>query len=58
VLTRYARNRRLSDAVRQWALGSLRGSPGARTYYDAVRGRRIGHQAALRQLDDRLIGIL
>ena len=31
VLARYARNRRLSDAVRQWALGSLRGSPGARS---------------------------
>jgi hypothetical protein len=58
VLARYARNRRLSDAVRQWALGSLRGSPGARTYYDALRGRKIGHEAALRQLGNRLVGIL
>ena len=41
VLARYARNRRLSDAVRQWALGSLRGSPGARAYYDAMRARKI-----------------
>jgi hypothetical protein len=54
----YARNRRLSDAVRQWALGSLRGSPGARSYYDALRARKIGHEAALRQLGNRLVGIL
>ncbi len=58
VLARYARNRRLSDAVRQWALGSLRGSPGARTYYDTMRDRKIGHEAALRQLGNRLVGIL
>jgi transposase len=58
VLARYARNRRLSDAVRQWALGSLRGSPGARAYYDAMRDRKIGHEAALRQLGNRLVGIL
>ena len=58
VLARYARNRRLSDAVRQWALGSLRGSPGARGYYDALRARNIGHEAALRQLGNRLVGIL
>jgi transposase len=58
VLARFARNRRFSDAVRQWALGSLRGSPGARTYYDAMRDRKIGHEAALRQLGNRLVGIL
>jgi hypothetical protein len=29
-----------------------------RTYYDALRKRGIGHQAALRQLDNRLAGIL
>ena len=58
MLARYARNRRLSDAVRQWALGSLRGSPGARAYYDAMRARKIGHEAALRQLANRLVGIL
>ena len=58
VLARYARNRRLGDAVQQWALSSLRGSPGARAYYDAMRARKIGHQAALRQLANRLVGIL
>ncbi len=58
VLARYARNDRLGDAVQQWAFGSLRGSPGARAYYDALRARKIGHQAALRQLANRLVGIL
>src|ERR687895_2507142 len=33
VLARYARNRRLGDALQQWAFCSLRGSPGARAYY-------------------------
>jgi hypothetical protein len=58
VLARYARNDRLGDAVRQWAFGSLKGSPGARAYYDTLRARNIGHQAALRQLANRLVGIL
>ncbi len=58
VLARYARNSRLGDAVQQWAFGSLKGSPGARAYYDALRARNIGHQAALRQLANRLVGIL
>jgi len=58
VIARYARNRRLGDAVHQWAFCSLRGSPGARAYYRALRNRGIGHQAALRQLGNRLVGIL
>ncbi|WP_446220645.1 IS110 family transposase [Micromonospora sp. IBHARD004] len=58
VLARYARNRRLSDAVHQWAFCSLKGSPGARAYYDTLRARGTGHQAALRQLGNRLVGIL
>jgi Transposase IS116/IS110/IS902 family len=58
VLARYARNRRLADALQQWAFCSLRGSPGARAYYQQLRDRKIGHQAALRQLANRLVGIL
>jgi transposase len=58
VLARHVRNDRLGDAVHQWALGALRGSPGARAYYDAMRARNIGHHAALRQLGNRLVGIL
>ena len=58
VLARYARNRRLGDAIHQWAFCALTSSPGARTYYDTLRGRGIGHHAALRQLGNRLVGIL
>jgi transposase len=58
VIARYAKNDRLADALQQWAFGSLRGSPGARAYYDALRARKIGHQAALRQLANRHVGIL
>ena len=58
MLARYARNTRLGDAVQQWAFGSLNRSPGARAYYDSLRARNIGHQAALRQLPNRLVGIL
>jgi len=58
VIARYARNTRLADSAQQWAFGSLKGSPGARAYYDTLRTRNIGHQAALRQLANRLIGIL
>jgi len=33
-------------------------SPGARAYYDAMRAWNMGHHAALRQLADRLVGVL
>jgi len=58
VLARYARNDRLADALQQWAFGSMRGSPGAKAYYQALKARKIGHQAALRQLGNRWVGIL
>jgi transposase len=58
VLARYARNRRLADALHQWAFCAMRGSPGARAYYQQLRARGTGHQAALRQLANRLVGIL
>ena len=58
VLARYARNRRLSDAIHQWAFCALTASPGARAYYDTLRARGTGHHAALRQLGNRLVGIL
>lgn len=58
VIARYARNRRLGDALQQWAFCSMRGSPGATAYYHQLRARNIGYQAALRQLANRLVGIL
>lgn len=58
VLARYATNRRLGAALHMQAYAALAGSPGARAYYDALRGRNSGHHAALRQLANRLVGIL
>lgn len=58
VLARYARNRRLGDALFQQAFAALKKSPGARAYYDAMRARGIGHNDALRRLANRLVGIL
>ncbi len=58
VLARYARNDRLADALHQQAFCALSASPGARTYYDSLRTRGAGHHAALRQLSNRLVGIL
>jgi transposase len=57
-LARYARNHRLADALHQQAFCALNASPGARAYYDTLRARGTGHHAALRQLGNRLVGIL
>jgi hypothetical protein len=40
------------------AFTALRNSPGARVYYDQLRARGLHHNAALRQLANRLVGIL
>ncbi len=58
VLARYATNRRLGAALHMQAYAAPTGSPGARAYYDQLRGRNIRHHAALRQLANRLVGIL
>jgi transposase len=58
VLARYVHNDRLLDALGLQALAALTSSPGARAYYDQIRGRGAGHRAALRQLGNRLGGIL
>jgi len=58
VLARYVRNNRLADALHHQAFSALSGSPGARAYYDALRDRDISYNAALRQLGNRLVGIL
>jgi hypothetical protein len=58
VLARHARNRRLADATDQWAFCSLTKSSGARAYYDELRGRGKTHRQAVRQLANRLVGVL
>ena len=58
VLARYARNRRLGDALLLQAYAALRVSPGARAHYDRQRARGATHYQALRTLANRLVGIL
>lgn len=57
-LARFVHNDRLIDALNSQAFNSLLRSPGARAYYDRQRARGAGHNAALRQLANRLVGIL
>jgi transposase len=58
VHARYVHNDRLLDALGRQAFCALRTSAGARAYYDRIRARGTGHHAALRQLGNRLVGIL
>jgi len=58
VAARFIRNDRLTDALMAQAFAALTASPGARALYDAERARGAGHNAALRKLANRLVGIL
>ncbi|PXY28417.1 transposase [Prauserella muralis] len=57
-LARFIHNDRLIDALMTQAFAALKASPGARAYYDRQRARGVGHNPALRQLANRLVGIL
>ena len=56
VLARRARNKRLYDAIDQWAFCSLQASP--RAYYDQRRAAGDTHHQALRALGNRWVAIL
>jgi hypothetical protein len=58
VIARFVHNDRLIDALTAQAYTALNVSPGARAYYDRCRARDVNHSAALRQLANRLVGIL
>jgi hypothetical protein len=58
VMARFIRNDRLTGALMAQALSALGGSPGARAFYDAQRAAGVEHNAALRKLANRLVGIL
>ena len=58
VLARYVRNRRLYDAIDQWAFCAISTSPGARVFYDQHRAADDTHHQALRAVGNRLVGIL
>ena len=57
-LARFVHNDRLLDALTGQAFAALVCSPGARAYYDLQRARGSSHNAALRQLANRIVGIL
>jgi transposase len=58
VTARHVHNDRLIDALMSQAFSALQASPGARAYYDCQRARGSNYNAALRQLANRLVGIL
>ena len=58
VLARHVRNRRLYDAIDQWAFCSITRSQGCRGFYDQRRAKGDLHHQALRALGNRLVRIL
>ncbi|MGH3804345.1 MAG: IS110 family transposase, partial [Pseudonocardiaceae bacterium] len=58
VHTRYVHNDRLVGALHAQAQSAILHDPGSRAYYNELRAREVGHNAALRQLGNRLVGIL
>src|SRR4029077_17985397 len=58
VLARHVRNRRLYDAIDQWAFCALSASPGCRAFHHQRRAAGDLHHQALRALGNRLVGIL
>jgi transposase len=58
VRARHIRNRRLANAIQQWALTATNSSPGCRAFYDQRRAAGDRHNQALRALGNRLVGIL
>lgn len=58
VKARKVRNKRLGDACHWWAFTALTKSPGARAHYDRRRAAGDNHNAALRNLANKLLGRL
>lgn len=58
VSARYIHNDRLVDALHGQASCALLHDDQVRAYYDQLRARDVGHNAALRQISNRLVGIL
>lgn len=58
VHARFIHNDRLVDALHMQAGAAILHDPSVRAYYDELRSREIGYNAALRQVGNRLVGIL
>jgi hypothetical protein len=57
-MARFVHNDRLVDALITQAAAAIRVSPGARAYYRKQRDRGAAYNSALRQVANRLVGIL
>jgi transposase len=58
VHARFIHNNRLVNALDLQASAATLHDHHVRAYYDELRGRGLGHHAALRQIGNRLVGIL
>lgn len=58
VHARFVHNDRLVDALHVQAGAAILHDVSVRAYYDQLRARDVGHNAALRQIGNRLVGIL
>ncbi|HWB37994.1 MAG TPA: IS110 family transposase [Rugosimonospora sp.] len=58
VHARFIHNDRLIDALHVQAGAAILHDANVRAYYDELRARNVGHNAALRQIGNRLVGIL
>jgi hypothetical protein len=58
VHARHSRNKRLADALDQWAFCSTNWSPVANAYCDELKSRGKHHRKATRQLANKWVGIL
>lgn len=58
VHARFVHNDRLVDALHLQASCALLHDPAVRAYYDQLKARDVSHNAALRQVGNRLVGIL
>ncbi|TCN40557.1 transposase IS116/IS110/IS902 family protein, partial [Kribbella orskensis] len=58
VHARFIHNNRLVNALDLQASAATLHDPHIKTYYNQLRGRGLGHHAALRQIANRFVGIL
>ena len=58
VHARFIHNDRLVDALHMQASAAILHDSAVRAYYDQLRARDLNHPAALRQIGNRLVGIL
>lgn len=58
VAARHGGNRRLGETTQRWAFCALQASPGAKRYYEQLKGRQKTHSQAIRAVANRMVGLL